>query len=66
MVTIEVPTFTAGVAAAIGGLFIGLGSAVGASIAELWIKPHLRHLRRRHGHFWKRFIGFFRQGFEKL
>jgi hypothetical protein len=33
------------VAIAVAGLFTGIGSATGAAIVELWIKPHLHKIK---------------------
>lgn len=32
---------------AINGAFVGLGVALGASVYELWIKPHIKRIHRK-------------------
>lgn len=48
MVVFELQPIHVYIASAIGGIFLGMGSAVGAVIVELWIKPRLKHWRKKH------------------
>jgi len=31
----------------INGIFVGIGVAIGTTIAELWIRPHLQKIREK-------------------